>query len=263
MKTKVFLVFLLVVSCSHNKLKNGKEHVELELFDVVINPHDIFSVQIDSSLSSVELSCDDKAFKRFEVKNSSIVIKNDSSLGLHVCTLRPDFNSPFYGESTFNLLVTTQKKPTIIVDIDHTIADVSPVEFLFSDYTEIKQLPNSSMYLNLLAKEYQIVYLTARNEIFKNHTTKWLSYNKFPKGPVLFWNLTDDPFFDVDYKTLEISKLKNKVKNIPFAVGDKKSDALAYTSNNLNAIIISENLDLKEKVVFVSSWDEIYKFATK
>ncbi len=149
--------------------------------------------------------------------------------------------------------------PVIIVDIDHTIADVSGWKFLFLDYKEVKQLPDASKYLTLLGQQFQIIYLTARHEYLKERTYKWLEYNSFPKAPVLFWNLADFPFWSEDYKTQRIGELKKQFGRILFGVGDKKTDMKAYLSNNLYSFIFNENVEKRPRVEIVKNWQEIYQ----
>ena len=154
-----------------------------------------------------------------------------------------------------------QSKEVILVDIDHTIADVSSVGFLVSHYEEIPQLPFSSSTLQELSKKYSILYLTARHEVFKEDTLKWLEFNRFPKGDVLFWNLADFPFFDSDYKFFRIESLKKQNLKIAFAIGDKDSDIEAYTKHKINTFIIRQpkpKIEI-EGVSFVTSWREIRK----
>ncbi|MCF8060042.1 MAG: hypothetical protein K9K67_12145 [Bacteriovoracaceae bacterium] len=150
-------------------------------------------------------------------------------------------------------------KQVIIVDIDHTIADVSVSEFLFKNYKEIPKLPFSSDVLNALKGKYDIIYLTARHEMFKEHTMNWLKYNNFPEGPVLFWNLVDFPFFDSEYKYNRLTSLKEKGINIAFAVGDKDSDIEAYSKHKLKSFIIRDIYNSADypAVTFVKSWTEI------
>lgn len=162
--------------------------------------------------------------------------------------------------NSMRLQLNNSKEEIIIVDIDNTIADVSPIKFIFKGYKEIPALDKSVEVLLKLNKKYSIVYLTARHEVFRDHTMNWLSYNGFPLGPVLFWNLSEFPFFDSDYKTLRLSEIKNQDIKIAFAVGDKDSDIKAYTRNGIKSFIIRDDIprDQSKLVSFVNSWEEIF-----
>jgi len=170
--------------------------------------------------------------------------------------------TPF--SDTFNYQ-NYQGREVVIVDIDHTIADVSSAEFLFLNHTQIQPLEGSVEVLSDLSKKHIILYLTARHEIFSEHTLLWLKHHNFPQGDVLFWNLTDFPFTDEEYKKKRISLLKNKKIKVLFGVGDKESDLNAYSAFGIKSFIINKEmkLGLNKNIFIVSSWREIHSELNK
>ena len=151
-------------------------------------------------------------------------------------------------------------KDIVIIDIDHTIADVDAFSFLFLDHTEIKPFKGSVEFLNEVSKRYPVVYLTARHEVFAQHTYQWLEHNGFPEGDVLFWNFLDHPLSIEAYKKGRINELQKKEARFVFAVGDKVSDLNAYAAFNINTFILGNDIFHQESsqgVHFVSSWEEI------
>jgi len=167
-------------------------------------------------------------------------------------------------DSTANMTITVAKEntPILISDIDHTISDASATEVVILPYRLIRQLPGANKILKDLELDYQIVYLTARDDTFILKTKKWLDYLNFPKAPVYFWDFgsTDGvPSDHGDYKSSVIKKLKNSFSNILVGVGDKPHDIRAYLENDLKAFYIGkeERDTIPSEAIIVDSWDEI------
>ncbi len=188
-------------------------------------------------------------------------------LGLH--TIASNFNSKskYEAEATDNrILVATKDQPILVTDIDHTIADISGLEFLRTSDELIPELTGASKVLNRVRSKFLILYLTARDDTFIRRTKFWLDFMNFPKGPSFFW---DFGFFNGvprnhgEYKRAQISKLKSK-HNIVIGVGDKPHDISAYRSNGLRAYYIGlSGLKLAPGTIKVKSWLEIEKHLLK
>ena len=255
----IIIALFLLSSCATIDSSKGNLKEEQLYPDLVVNPKNIINLNLSSDYEEAEIVCNHSFSKRIKRIRKKFSVIAPNKVGLYKCVVKTKKQGRFYSEGDFRILVSTKSSPSIIVDIDHTIADVSSLKFLVSDYKEIRELPDASKYLNLLAKKYQVIYLTARNDVFREHTMKWLGHNNFPEGPVLFWTIKDYPFFDSEYKKLRVSMVKDKISNIKFAVGDKDSDITAYTFNKLNTIIIRKDFEAQKDVTFVRSWNDIYK----
>ncbi len=159
------------------------------------------------------------------------------------------------------ITVASANTPILISDIDHTISDASSTDVVLKPYTRIPELPYASDILNVLEGDYQIVYLTARDDTFILKTKKWLDFLYFPKAPVFFWDFAaaDVPSDHGDYKSALIKRLKRSFKNILIGVGDKPHDIRAYLENDLKAFYIGkEDRDiLPKEAIIVDSWTEI------
>jgi phosphatidate phosphatase APP1 len=159
--------------------------------------------------------------------------------------------------------------PIILVDIDHTVADVSSLGVVFESVGAQKSVPGAPETLAVLATDYQIVFLTHRSTVLATKTKAWLREQKFPRAPVIFWHPGQEPLLPEAYKTKAIARLKQRFSNIVAGIGDRKADADAYLENGLKAYILSpEGLpdsarragapqDYPKGTILVKDWNEI------
>jgi hypothetical protein len=136
--------------------------------------------------------------------------------------------------------VVPRETPIIVVDIDKTIADVTPQGFIFRKVQNVRPMPGSREVLQELSKTLQIVYLTARDHIFTRKTKLWLRAAEFPEAPVYlrkgtrFW--THNPR---EHKIERLKELRPKFPNIRWGVGDKPGDVAAYLAHQITPILIA------------------------
>ncbi|HLY12326.1 MAG TPA: phosphatase domain-containing protein [Planctomycetota bacterium] len=136
--------------------------------------------------------------------------------------------------------VIPRETPVIIVDIDETIANVTPAGFILRAVRNVRPLPGSREILKELAKTMQIVYLTARDHIFTRKTKLWLRLAGMPEGPVYlrkgtrYWKTPAR-----EHKFQRLGELRKQFPNIPWGVGDKPGDAAAYTARGIRPILIA------------------------
>jgi hypothetical protein len=131
----------------------------------------------------------------------------------------------------------------IVTDVDKTISDASYTEFLRTEAKKIKPVKGSEDVLNDLSKRYSIIYLTAREEMFRRKTKIWMEDKDFPTGPVFFWSWNSNELSHEAYKTQLLAKLKAQWPNIVAGFGDLPGDAQAYISNDIPAFIIRRTLN--------------------
>lgn len=169
-----------------------------------------------------------------------------------------------------NLCVRKKDQEFFVTDIDMTISDAGSLEFMMKKPKGIPPMKDSPEVLRALSKKYTIIYLTAREELFRHKTKMWLADKGFPVGPVYFWDIQKDEFFAEKYKTEMLEKLKKDWPNIVAGAGDQVSDARAYQANGVKAYIFRRNAkseeDEKEEraefpagTVFFTSWKELQK----
>jgi len=162
--------------------------------------------------------------------------------------------------------VVPRETPIIIVDIDETIADVSPAGFVLKRVRDVRPLPGSREVLQELSRTMQIVYLTARDHIFTRKTKLWLRLASMPEAPVYlrkgtrYWRTRSR-----DHKMLRLAELRPLFPNILWGVGDKPGDAVAYASHGIKPILIAPGRpwDVSADVPCFPTWKNILEFIRK
>jgi len=162
--------------------------------------------------------------------------------------------------------IVERDTPIIVVDIDHTIADVSPQGFIFKKVQNVRPLLGSRESLDELSKSMQILYLSARDHIFTRKTKLWLRAAEFPEAPVYlrkgtrFWSASPQ-----DHKIERLKELRTRFPNIRWGVGDKPGDVAAYTAHGIRPILIapSRPLGVTEDVPCVPDWKAVMELIRK
>jgi len=159
--------------------------------------------------------------------------------------------------------VVPRETPVIIVDIDETIADVTPWGFIVRRVRDVLPLPGSREVLREIAKTMQIVYLTARDHIFTRKTKLWLRLAGMPEAPVYlrkhtrYWRTASR-----EHKMARLGELKPKFPNILWGVGDKSGDAVAYASHGIRPIMITPGRpeEVSADVPCFPTWKNIHEY---
>jgi phosphatidate phosphatase APP1 len=193
--------------------------------------------------------------------DAEYAVPKDARGNLRV-TCRLDENDEYLADPCVILVAVREKDaPILVVDVDHTIADVSAIGFLVKSSRSVKPLPGSPEVLGRLAKRFTIIYLTHRDDAFMRVTKQWLQMKGFPEGPVLFGDIGGKPLSSEKHKKERLGKLCKKFDNLVCGIGDKSGDARAYLASNMRAVIVGGKRpkDLPEEAEFVRSWAEIEK----
>lgn len=161
------------------------------------------------------------------------------------------------------LAVRTDDKPIIVSDLDHTIIDIKTYQFFLHDNEKIPPLPHLPEILQELAVDYDIIYLTARDDMYVNVTKNWLDMHHLPPAPLFVCDLSEDPVDQGEFKTQALKKLKENWPNLTIGIGDKIHDAEAYIANDMTAYIIGDYDQLPEKTIQVAGWKEIRELLKK
>lgn len=165
------------------------------------------------------------------------------TVGLHEITASLPAESEFKSkEATVVILVLSKETPIAISDIDHTISDASALQVLLKPNSKLKPLKRAVESIKYFSKKFQIVYLTARDDMFINKTKDWLKLYDFVKAPSLFWDFAngDVPSDHGDFKSWVIASLKEKFDNIMIGFGDKPHDIRAYRDHGMRAYYIGK-----------------------
>ncbi|MBV8880690.1 MAG: hypothetical protein JO332_12030 [Planctomycetaceae bacterium] len=159
--------------------------------------------------------------------------------------------------------VVPKDMPLIIVDIDETIADVTPWGFIVRRVRDVLPLPGSREVLREIAKTMQIVYLTARDHIFTRKTKLWLRLAGMPEAPVYlrkntrYWRTPARV-----HKLGRLEELKSKFSKVQWGVGDKPGDAVAYAAHGIRPILIghSRPAEVSADVPCFPTWKNIHEY---
>ncbi|MCB0404915.1 MAG: hypothetical protein KDD51_09025 [Bdellovibrionales bacterium] len=187
-----------------------------------------------------------------------------SQAGDHIVSVRLSSESAYVAAPS-QLLVAVRESdiPAIVTDIDHTIADVTGLEFLVLQNDQVPTVQGSETVLATLKDTYLIIYVTARDDTFTDKTKAWLKLRNFPQGPTYFWNFDlhgGTPLSHEAYKSGVIRRLKATFPRILVGVGDKNTDAVSYLSNGLRAYSVRggpEDPAFPEDTIFVHDWYEM------
>lgn len=156
--------------------------------------------------------------------------------------------------------VIDRATPVLIVDIDQTIADVTPQGFIFRKVQNVKPMLGSREALEELSKSMQILYLTARDHIFTRKTKLWLRAAEFPEAPVYlrrgtrFWSASPQA-----HKVERLKEVRSRFPNIPWGVGDKPGDAAAYFAHGIRPVLLAKErpIGVTENVPCLPDWKAI------
>jgi hypothetical protein len=156
--------------------------------------------------------------------------------------------------------VVDRETPILVVDIDQTIADVTPQGFIFRKVQNVRPMPGSREALDELSKSMQILYLTARDHIFTRKTKLWLRAAEFPEAPVYlrkgtrFWSATPQ-----EHKVARLKELKSRFPNVRWGVGDKPGDVAAYAAHAIRPILLAKERpsEVPAEVLCLPDWKTI------
>lgn len=159
--------------------------------------------------------------------------------------------------------VIPRETPVMIVDIDETIANVTPAGFVLRPVRDVLPLPGSREILKELSRSMQILYLTARDHIFTRKTKLWLRLAGMPEAPVYlrkgsrYWRTASR-----EHKFRRLGELTPKFPNIPWGVGDKPGDAAAYAARGIKPILIAPGrpAEASADVPCFPSWKNILEY---
>ncbi len=140
-----------------------------------------------------------------------------------------------------SLLVSSRRVETrtAVLDIDGTLAQSSIWLLPFRSHRKIRPLSGAIEAVWALAKGYDIIYLTGRDDSFLQKTKEWLDIHAFPRAPIFFWDPEMRLVTPAAHKMLTIKALKKGWPNLVLGVGDRPSDALAYLSAGIKAYIVA------------------------
>jgi len=252
-----------------------KKKIVLTGFDALAHLADAVTLRVKLETSRLRKDIEDRNID-FYVDDTFVGSSETDDEGLASLNFRPEKEGNFdvvyklpppsgyrpYS-ATALLAVWTAKRPILVTDLDYTIIDMSKYRFLDHDNEKIPPIEGALEKLRELSKLYNIIYLTARDDIYLNVTKEWLAMYGFPRGPVFFCDLSEDPLSQGKFKEKTLRDLKAKWPNIKVGVGDKVHDAKAYIAGGIKAFLLGEHKSFPEGTVVVNNWSEIHEVLTK
>jgi hypothetical protein len=127
------------------------------------------------------------------------------------------------------------KAPLLIVDIDKTLVASGIKSVLWGTP---RVMPGSREAMQRLAKDFTVIYLTHRVDYMGEKTKAWLKAAGYPRGPVLLADVRELLERSGAYKNATLEELRHRFTGRAVGVGDKPSDAAAYTANGVQAFLL-------------------------
>ena len=90
-----------------------------------------------------------------------------------------------YQRRPAKLYVVSPRQPAVVVDIDGTLSDYPDWKVPFAG-DKAPAFHYAAEFLRRIAADYQIAYLTARDDIFDKITRAFLAKRRFPQGPIFY-----------------------------------------------------------------------------
>lgn len=150
-------------------------------------------------------------------------------------------NSP----GTSRMFVFDPARPAVIFDIDGTLSDLPSWEVVFRG-ASAPTFPGAVQLARDLARDYDVIYLTARDEALDGSTRAFLARHGFPDGPVLF---NDLGLFTAaeraqlssshhgEFKLRVIQGLQARGVNVRIGIGNAETDGYAYENAGLQSFL--------------------------
>jgi hypothetical protein len=266
-------IIVAVVALAVRSAQSGEKKVFLTGYDVLAQPGDVVALQAKAEKASnfrfrpdlddevIEFYRDGKLIgsaKTDDDGKATVQYKVETAGRFTVEARLPEKSKYTAGPAPILIDVCDAKTEFIVCDIDHTIADISATKFIITKNKDVPALPGSPEVLARVAKRYKIIYITARDDTFTRKTRHWMALNKFPAGPVFFWDFLGKKLSHTKYKTRQIAAIKKRFPNLVTGMGDRVGDAKAYLANGLKAVIVGDERDddLPRAAIFVKSWKD-------
>lgn len=149
--------------------------------------------------------------------------------------------------ATSRLFVLDPARPVAVVDIDGTLSDMPDWQVPFVGH-KAPTFAGAPALMADLARRFQIVYLTARDDTFDGKTREFLRRHGFPDGPIIYDDLGLTTATERDqlnnknhgaYKLGQIQALRARGVPITIGVGNAETDAYAYEQAGLPSYILT------------------------
>ena len=160
--------------------------------------------------------------------------------------------------------------PIVIVDLDKTVVASGFQQVLVG---KPEPMADSVEVMKRLAKDYTVIYLTHRPDLFGPKSRAWLREHAYPRGPLLLSDIGGFLKGSGAFKSAMLGDIRRRFTGNAVGIGDKVSDVVAYHENGLRAFLVvqpdetagagslrqlADSLDpLPDAVQVVTGWREI------
>jgi len=151
----------------------------------------------------------------------------------------------------------------VACDIDSTISQTSLSALFFHELDFVSQpIGNSPEVLREIARDYQIMYVTARPRFTLEKTKHWLSEHGYPEEPVLTSLTVGDALGQTEYKTRMLKSLRKHYRNLLIGIGNTDIDLESYAAHDMLTLLVQPKAEVgyDGRVVRFQSWDQIGAF---
>lgn len=152
-------------------------------------------------------------------------------------------------------------RTTLVVDVDETlsITDYNSL-YLGIGSDDSRPLHGAPEAMRALAKEFDIVYLTARPNSLVRKTLRWLTAYSFPLGPIF----TSPSIFGsrAAHKQRTLAQLRSRSPNMLIGIGDKAGDAASYRAYGMLAVVVNpwRKQQYRRDDIVLRNWDDVAAF---
>ena len=151
----------------------------------------------------------------------------------------------------------------VACDIDSTISETSLQALLFEDTDQESQpIVGSPETLHEIARDYEIMYLTARPRFTLEKTRRWLEDHGYPRAPVITSLTVGDALAQTRYKTRVIRSLRRHYENLLIGIGNTSIDSESYGANGMLALLVRPEGDITfgRHAIEFHGWEQIRDF---
>jgi hypothetical protein len=151
----------------------------------------------------------------------------------------------------------------VACDIDSTISETSLQALFFEDTDrESGPIAGSPEALHEIARDYEIMYLTARPRFTLEKTRRWLEDHGYPRAPVITSLTVGDALAQTGYKTRVIRSLRRHYENLLIGIGNTSIDSESYGANGILTLLVRPGGDITfgRHAIEFHCWEQIRTF---
>lgn len=154
-------------------------------------------------------------------------------------------------------------RTTIAVDIDDCISHTSYSDLFVTHFdSNSRPFEQSREVLRRLAREYQILYISARPRFLTDKTRLWLDGADFPPGPYYHALGFDACLHQGTAKREILQTLRQRWPNLLIGIGDKGADDRCYGAVNMLTLLVNTPpfASFGDHCIVVRDWAGIGRF---